>query len=103
METTQYPLIFHKYLYYKITSQITCAALQGALTKEIVTNTYRRENFSFLVGYLSYLTIHVIVAIPTASVYLENMISYIGIKVHLLSLENIFFQSKLIFNSYTLF
>ena len=41
--------------------------------------------FSFSVGFLSYLTIYIIVAVPSVSVYLEKVISYIRIEFHLLS------------------
>ena len=46
--------------------------------------------FSFSVRFLSYLTIHVIVAILAVSIYLEKVISYIALGIHLFSLENIF-------------
>ena len=59
-------------------------------------NIYRDENFKFSVGFINYLAIHVIVAVPAALVYLENLISYIGIKARLLSSENVYFQSKFI-------
>ena len=66
------------------------------LSKGDTKNTYMIKDFIFLEGFLDYLGIHVIVTVPATLVYLENVISYIGIKIHLLSLENISFRSKFI-------
>ena len=60
-------------------------------------NTHRNENFIFSVGFLGYLAIHVIVVVPTASVYQKNNCVCIQrMEVHLFIFENVSFQSRLV-------